>query len=101
MSGRSSNDRYGSRLVPEKIGDSLIRLDKTIEDYADDDVYLMSFTVKTTHQRGGEYLLVARIETGGAKYVAFHNADSVYDVLQGFANRFVNRQLKLKEDQYG
>lgn len=101
MSGSSSNAKYGGRLVVENIGYSLVTCDKKVEEYADDDYYLMSFTVQTPHKRGSDYLVIGRIETGGDKMVCFHSGDTLYEAVKGFCDRFVNKSHKLREDEHG
>lgn len=92
---------FGGVTVSTRIGESIVRADQRIEDYGLDGYQLMSLTVQTPWKRGSEFLVVGRIETGGSKYVAFHSADTLYEALRGFCERFTDKRLELKEDTYG
>lgn len=82
------------------VGQSLVNLERAIERLSGEDVHILSFTVTTPAAGRPDYLVVVRVEQGGERLVAFHNADTVWEALKGMADRIVNGTLKLKEDQY-
>lgn len=97
---RAREHAAGVKDIVSAVGAPIVGLESSIDAWAEDDVRLMSFTVSTYHKTGGDYLVVARFEAGGEKFVAFHSADTVWEALKGFANRMRNKDLKLKEDEY-
>jgi len=85
---------------PGRVGSALIRLENSVERWAEEDVRLVSFTVSTPYKGRADYLVVGRFEAGTNRYVAFHSAETVYEALKGFCDRMENKTLKLREDQY-
>lgn len=100
-SDKQSRREFGGETVSRRIGEALVRADQRIEDFGLEGYQLMSLTIQTPWKRGSEFLVVGRIETGGTKCVAFHSADTLYEALRGFCERFTDKRLELKEDQYG
>lgn len=100
MAKETSRREFGGAAVLERIGTALVRADLAILDRGDDDEMLLTITVQTPWKRGADYLVVGRMLTGGRHIVAFHGADTLYEALRGFSERFVNKQLVWKDDEY-
>jgi len=97
---RSREAQQGLRNIAEDVGVSLIRLEKTHDDWAGEGVMLTSFTVSTRYKGRGDVLIVARLTDGNQKWVAFQSGETIWEALKSFANRMSNKQLQLKEDKY-
>ena len=93
--------RAAGRDITQDIGQAIGGLERTINRWSDEDMHLLSFTVSTPLKGRADYLIVARFTDGTSKKVAFSSGDTVYDALRTFANRMANKQLKLREDEYG
>ena len=91
---------YGGNKVSERIGDSLVRMDVQVEERGFEGETLMGMTIQTPWKRGDDWMVVLRANFEGEPMVAFHTADTLYEVMRGVAERFVNKSLEWKEDEY-
>lgn len=92
--------QYAGDRVSIRVGDSLVRADYQIEERGLEGEKLVGITIQTVWTRGNDYLIVGRLRVNGEAYVAFHSADTLYEAIRGFCERYTNRTLEWKEDQY-
>ena len=84
-----------------RMGQSMLELDRLLERYDDEDVFISGFSVRPPGTSGNDWFLVVRAETPEGKKVAFHNAPTFAELVKGLVDRLSNRSLKWKADQYG
>jgi hypothetical protein len=87
---------------------AMVRLAEAITDFerqadrlSESDLLITSMTIRCPGFDRGDYLLVLRGTTPDGAVVAFHNAPTLWETLEGAVNRLKNGSLKWKEDQYG
>lgn len=82
-------------------GEALGHLDACVHEYREVAHVIKGFSVRCPQQRGGEYLLTCRaLDEDDEPVVCFHGASQLTDLWIGFWNRFINGDLKWKEDTW-
>lgn len=82
------------------IGYVLIGFDRVLENADQDNLYVTGISLRPPGDDRPEWLLIVRAMGDGQAVVAFHAASSFVEVVKGFCDRFQNRTLRWKEDQY-
>jgi len=97
---RTREHARGARDLVQDIGGAIALLDRAIDRLAEDDIRIYSWTVKTHYAGRDDWLAVVRAEAGQNKLVAFHSAETGWELIMGLANRINNKSLKWGEDEY-
>ena len=83
-----------------KVGQLIHRLDAYIDAYAEDEVFVRGLTVRVPQEIGEDVFITVRADVAGKPMVAFHGGATFAESLTGLINRFQNRSLRWKDDQY-
>jgi hypothetical protein len=79
---------------------SFVGWETAIERQSAEGLDLYSLSVTTPAKGRANYLVVLRAWQDGQSLVAFHDAETIYEALKGAADRFINKSLVWKVDQY-
>lgn len=101
---RGSKGNNPSRAFQKLLTDAagnIARIDSNLERWADEDIILKGISIKSAlYTDTGEWLMTIRAVTEGKHVVAFHAASSLLELMNGFANRWNNKSLKWRDDEY-
>lgn len=109
MSKRSRNEDGNSVAAAAtltrmlvRVGETLSRADDLVDRVADEDVFILDIRFKVGGSVSDGWLVVLRADSPEGKLVAFHDAPTFLEAVQGTFDRLQNRSLKWKEDRpYG
>lgn len=94
----ASQRSYEQSMV--KVGQAVNRLDAYIDAYAEEDVFVSSMSIRVPQDIGDDVFITVRARVNDEAVVAFHGGATFAEALTGLINRFQNRSLRWKEDQY-
>lgn len=103
MGTNSSQNRKETAALERvlyRAGYVLIGFDDVIEQADGDDIVLTGVSIKPPHEGEEQWLVVVRAYVAGEAKVAFHSDSQFIGAIKGFVERFTNRTLKWKEDEY-
>lgn len=101
MDSRTGNkESRAFQKLMGRIADTLVRMNDKIDDYSDEDIYLRGMTIQTPWHGREDYLIILRATIGGQQVVAFSSGETFYEAVKVACERFINRTLKWKEDEY-
>lgn len=89
------DESYSSKATEAVVG-----FERALQKLWEDDIELLSFTVKLPVDEGGEYLLVGRFRKGAGRFVAFKDGDTLAWLLIAFVRALRAKNLKFREDKY-
>jgi hypothetical protein len=89
---------YQKRMI--KLGESMMRLEATLERLYDKDILVLGVSVKFPNAEGEDYFMTVRAQVEGELRVAFHGAATFAESVEGFVNRLQRGQLRWKVDKY-
>jgi hypothetical protein len=95
----ASAANYARAMV--RLAESITDFERQADRLSEEDLLLTSMTVRLPGYDRTDYLLVLRGTTPQGPVVAFHNAPTLWETMEGVVNRLKNGSLKWKEDQYG
>ena len=76
----------------------LQQLDGILGEDMADGMVVKELRIQGPNVTGGGYRVIAKGAVDGAPYVAFHNAETVQELLAGIQERMVNGSAKWRED---
>lgn len=83
-----------------KVAAALDWLDYSIREDDEREIWVIGLRVKFPEHEGEDYLVVMKGDSNKGNHVAFHAADGLAEALRGAAERYKNKKLVWKEDQY-
>ena len=83
-----------------KIGQAVFRLEACIDKDLDDDLVVTGIRFKPPQAANGEWMAVISASTPDGHVVAFHSASGLGELVKGLTNRYTNRSLKWRPDEY-
>lgn len=95
----TSAANYARAMV--RLAEAIVDFERQADRLAETDLFIQSMTIRLPSYDRAEYLLVLRGTTPDGAVVAFHNAPTLWETIEGTVNRLKNGSLKWKEDQYG
>lgn len=79
---------------------ALHKLDFVVQEDDERDPWLVGLRIKPPGDDSAEWLVVATGDTLEGAVVAFHTAGTLTEALRGVAERYVNKTLKWRDDEY-
>jgi hypothetical protein len=82
-------------------GEALAQIGRAMEGYRDLALDIVGLSIRAPRVRGDEYFLTVRgLDAEGERWVAFHSAFTLTDLMRGLEGRLRSGTLKWKEDKF-
>lgn len=83
-----------------RTGVALMAMEASIAEWQEQDLVLVSFTVRPANEENYECMVIGRFDNGGARLVTFVSGETVAEAVRKFAHNMKVNRLKLREDRY-
>jgi len=83
-----------------KVGETLLRFDKTLERLDGEGVWVVSIKLRAPTDDTNTWLAVTHARVNGEGKVGFHGGDSIFETLKGVLGRLESGHMKWKDDLY-
>jgi len=100
-SGNSMGEaqEYAQQLI--KAAEQIMRFERVVVDEGVSGTDLRDIRLKAPKEGSNEWLVIIRIDYEGSPMVAFSTATSMLEALRLTTTRYLNGDLKWKDDSYG
>jgi hypothetical protein len=84
-----------------RAGDAVFYIDAVMHGWRDVGVVVVGLSIRSPrHEHDDFFVTVRGVDAEGARWVAFHTAMTLMDLLRGVAARMKNGSFKWKEDTF-